>query len=355
MGWSVLKQQDRPAEMWARYFRFLFRLMNVVWLAWLPISSLSNLGEIIATLVGRNYRLLGEISNLTYYFVPPLLVVYLCHFLSFRVYARVRAVDWSAREVVSRAMLANSLSIIPFFFLILAVNSFASGTSYAGVFLVLAIACWFIWGQLASKAFNRSMYAVTSGELRDRVFELAGRAGVKLNQIYVLPEAKAQRSNAFARGDNAVMLTGSLLKHLSKREVDGIMAHEIGHLKEKHPQRNSWIMITVIVVTNIVGMVVAAFIPFELSTPVILSLSLVAAILVLHFLSRSNERHADTIAISLTGDPEAFISGLAKLDQLNLMSVHSGGWGESLENASAHPATVAGLSETSRHFRSAFY
>ena len=75
--------------MWARYFRFLFRLMNVVWLAWLPISSLSNLGEIIATLVGRNYRLLGEISNLTYYFIPPLLVVYLCHFLSFRVYARV--------------------------------------------------------------------------------------------------------------------------------------------------------------------------------------------------------------------------------------------------------------------------
>jgi Zn-dependent protease with chaperone function len=48
-----------------------------------------------------------------------------------------------------------------------------------------------------------------------------------------VPEAKAQMSNAFARSDRAVMITASLLKHLSKREVDGIIAHEIGHLKEK--------------------------------------------------------------------------------------------------------------------------
>ena len=98
---------------------------------------------------------------------------------------------------------------------------------------------------------------------------LAERAGVKLKQIYVLPDAKAQMSNAFARGDNAVMLTGSLLKHLSKREVDGILAHEIGHLKEKHPQRNSWTMLIAIVVTNIVGMALASLIGFQNSTPVI--------------------------------------------------------------------------------------
>ena len=123
MGWSVLKMQDRPGEMWARYFHFLFRLMNVVWLGWIAIGSWSDFGEIIAALVGRNYRLLGEIASLTYYFIPPLMIVYLCHFLSFRVYRRVPKVDWSAREVVSRAILANSLSVVPFFFLILAVNA----------------------------------------------------------------------------------------------------------------------------------------------------------------------------------------------------------------------------------------
>ena len=345
MGWSVLKMQDRTAEIWGRYFHFLFRLLNVVWLVWLPVCSLSDFGQIIAMLVGRNYQLLGEISSLTYYFVPPLLVVYLCHFLSFRVYRRVRNSDWSAREVVSQAILANALSIMPLFFLLLAVNTFTSGTRYAGVFLILGFACWFVWGQLASKAFNRSMYAVTSGELRDRVFDLAERAGVKLKQIYVLPDAKAQMSNAFARSDNAVMLTGSLLKHLSKREVDGILAHEIGHLKEKHPQRSSWTMLIAVVVTNIVGMALASVIGFQNSTPVIISLGLAAAILALHFVSRSNERHADAIAVSLTGDPEAFISGLAKLSRLNLMPLHSGGWGESLET---HPRMMRRLSDIAR-------
>ena len=152
-------------------------------------------------------------------------------------------------------------------------------------------------------------------------------------------------SNAFARSDNAVMLTGSLLKNLSRREIDGILAHEIGHLKEKHPQRSSWITVIAIVVTNIVGMTVASIIHVEHSTPVILTLGLAAAMLALHFVSRSNERHADSIAISLTGDPEAFISGLAKLSQLNLMPVHSGGWGESLET---HPRTMRRLQDIAR-------
>lgn len=345
MSWSVLKIQDQAAEVWGRYFRFLYRLINLIWLIWIPVCSLSNFGDIISTLVGRDHRVVGETLSLTSYFAPPLVVVYLCHFLSGRVYRYVRGTEWSPREVVSRAILANAFSILPLFFLLLTVNTFIAGTRHAGVFLVVGIGFWFIWAQFASKAFNLSTYAVTSGELRDRVFDLAQRAGITLKQIYVLPETKAQMSNAFARSDNAVMITGSLLKHLSKREVDGIMAHEIGHLKEKHPQRQTWVMLITIVVTNVVVSALASIIHLQRSTPVIFSLGLAAAMLVVHFVSRSNERHADTIAVSLTGDPEAFISGLAKLSRLNLMPLHSGGWGESLES---HPRTMRRLNDLAR-------
>jgi len=342
---SVLKIQDRPTEMWGRYFRFLFRLISFIWLIWIPVCSLSNLGEITSTLIGPNHTVLAETLSLAYYFVPPILVVYLCHFLSGRVYRAVRGAEWSAREVMSRAILATAFSIVPLFFVMLTINTFAAGTRHAGVFLIVGFACWLIWGSFAGKAFNISMYAVTSGELRDRVFELAQRAGVTLKQIYVLPQEKAQMSNAFARGDNAVMLTASLLKHLSKREVDGIIAHEIGHLKEKHPRRSSWATIITIFVTSLVVSALASILQLQRSTPVIFSISMTAAILVLHFVSRSNERHADAIGVSLTGDPEAFISGLAKLSRLNLMPLHSAGWGESLET---HPQTMRRLSDIAR-------
>src|SRR5947208_15440097 len=104
------------------------------------------------------------------------------------------------------------------------------------VFLMLAgVACLLSLG-LVNRVFRFSVYAVSAGEFRNRIFEMAHKAGVAVKQVYVLPESSSQLSNAFARSDNAVMITASLLKNLSKREVDAIMAHEIGHLKEKHPQ-----------------------------------------------------------------------------------------------------------------------
>lgn len=345
MSWSVLKMKDQPGQMWGRYFGFLYRFMNLIWLIWIPVCSWSSIDEILSLLFGGSNRVLAETVSLSFYFAPPLMAVYLCHLLSGRVYRQVRGVEWSAREVVGKAILANAFSILPIFFVLLTINTFIVGSRHAGLFLVAGLVCWFLWAQLASRALNLSMYAVTSGDLRDRVFELAERAGVTLKQIYVLPEAKAQMSNAFARSDNAVMLTGSLLRHLSKREVDGIMAHEIGHLKEKHPQMKTRITVVTMVLVNVLVVALASIFRLQHSAPIIISLGVGSAMLILHFLSRSNERHADAIAVNLTGDPEGFISGLAKLSRLNLMPLHSGGWGESLDT---HPRMLRRLNDVAR-------
>jgi Zn-dependent protease with chaperone function len=336
-------KEANPLTIWGRYFRYLYRLLNVIWLIWLPVYSWTNICEILS--VTGAHPLLIQLIGLILYFLPPLAVMYLCHLFSRKVYRQVRGTEWSPREVVGKAILSNAFSLMPFFFFLLALNMFAAKSPYAGLVVALAIVCWALFARLASKAFNLSAYAVTSGELRERFFALAERAGVRLRQIYVLPEGQGQMSNAFARSDNAVMLTASLLRHLSRREVDAIMAHEIGHLKEKHPQTAGRVTIITIVVANFVAASAASAIDLQRWTPAIFSLSIAAAMLVTHFFKRGNERHADAIAVNLTGDPEAFITGLARISRLNLMPLHSGGWSESLDT---HPATRHRLEDVAR-------
>jgi Zn-dependent protease with chaperone function len=340
MSRSVLKMKEAGSEaVWGRYFRYLNWLINGLWLLWLPVYSLADISEIFSA--GGTGGPLLNFAGLMLYFLPPLAVLYLCHMLSRRVYTEVRrGAEWSPREVMGRAILANAAVLMPLFFLILGLNMFAARSLYAGLLVFIAVLCWVLFTRYAGRAFNLSAQAVLSGELRDRLFALAEKAGVRLQQIYVLPDGEGQLTNAFARSDNAVMLTGSLLRRLSKREVDAIMAHEIGHLKEKHPQTLSRINIAVIIVANIVVAAVSSAVNLQRWTPALFSVSIACAMLITHFLSRGNERHADSIAVNLTADPEAFITGLAKISRLNLMPLHTGGWSESLET---HPATMRRL------------
>ena len=344
MSWSVSRMKDRPAEMWGRYFRYLARLLNVIWLVWFPVYAWSNLNEIVPVLLGPAEKVTARVVGIVLWFGPPILVMWLCHLLSGKVYRNVRGAEWSPADVVRRAILGGSLAFMPLFFFILIVSTWNVRSRYSGMFLILSLLSAVFFIRLLGKSLRLSMYSVTRGELRDRIFELAARAGVKLKQIYVLPEGKAQLSNAFARSDNAVMLTASLLRHLSKREVDAIMGHEIGHLKEKHPQRKRTITVVTLILANIVASSLSSLIDLQRWAPAMFSFAFAGSTFVLRFLSRSNERHADAIGIGLTGDPEAFISGLAKISKLNLMPMLDGGAIE----FGTHPQTLGRLQDLAR-------
>src|SRR5207249_9657587 len=79
----------------------------------------------------------------------------------------------------------------------------------------------------------------TRGELRDRVFTLASKAGVSISQIFVLPTGKSQVANAYASGNRVVMFTDYLLQHLTKHEVEGVAAHEIAHIQLGHVKKRA--------------------------------------------------------------------------------------------------------------------
>lgn len=177
----------RPEELWGRHLRFLHRLLNVVWIAWLPIYFLSGLGEIISFAFGADPRGVGQIVNVAFYFIPPVIAMFLCHFGSRRVYERVLSVDWTPRQVVRHAIIANALSLIPMFLVILGMYTFARSARLAALYMIVGYIGFIVLGQNMGRLLGSRLHALTSGDLRDRIFDLAHRAGVKLRQVYVLP------------------------------------------------------------------------------------------------------------------------------------------------------------------------
>ncbi len=71
-------------------------------------------------------------------------------------------------------------------------------------------------------------------QLYDQVRNLALRAGLPLPRVYIIPE---DAPNAFATGRNerhaVVAVTEGLLNILSKEELDGVIAHELAHIKNR--------------------------------------------------------------------------------------------------------------------------
>lgn len=143
--------------------------------------------------------------------------------------------------------------------------------------------------------------------------------------LYVIPSLTL---NAFAVGsghDTAIALTEGLLRRLSLREVGGVLAHEISHIKNK----DLWVMGLADLITRFlqaisyVGMGLAAFNVVALFTNdeqvswiavLILYLAPSLSSLLQLALSRTREFDADAEAAALTGDPAALASALGRLE-----------------------------------------
>ena len=334
---SARKFSSRPEELWGQHLRFINRMLNVIWIVWLPVYVLSGLDGVVSFVFGPDRQDLAQLVNLMFYFVPPIVAMLLCHATSRKVYELVPSIEFSPRDVVRHSITVTTFSLAPLFLLILGINTFRTSARQAALYMVIGYIGWLILNHFVGKGFDPSSYAMAPGDLRDRIFELARKAGVLLKDAYVLPEDRAQLSNAFARSDDTVGVTNSVLRHLSRREVDAVMAHEIGHLQARHPHGSRTRTLLIVIGANVVGSLFALMINLQQSTALVFSGALVLSSLVVFFISRRNERQADAIGVGLTDDPEAFISGLSKLTRLSLEPMHTGMWGESLDT---HPQTM---------------
>jgi Zn-dependent protease with chaperone function len=311
--------------------------MNAVWLIWLPVYALSGIGDYVFLLLGPEHRDAAAVVNVALYFVPPMLALLLCDLASREVYRLVPDVKWSSRDFLRHAMATTSFSMMPLFIAILAINTSSRDRVQAAGYVIVSYVGWLLLNQTVRKVLAEHVHELEGGELRTRIYDLGQKAGVLLQHIYVSPDDRVPLATAGAYSNGSVMLTSSLLKHLSRREVDAIMAHEIGHLNARHPQRRGKILWGVVIGANLVGSFLAAKIQLQHSTEIVFSGALALSSLVMFFISRRNEQQADAIGVSLTGDPEAFISGLARMSRLSFMPLNFDGWGASLDT---HPGTM---------------
>jgi heat shock protein HtpX len=160
------------------------------------------------------------------------------------------------------------------------------------------------------------------------VRDLAARAGLPMPKVYI---ADNPQPNAFATGRDpshaAVCATTGLLQTLDRDEIAGVIAHELGHVRNRDT-------LTMTVTATIAGAVsmLANFAFFfggglggrnsnnnPLGAVGILIAAIVAplaAMLVQMAISRTREYSADRVGAEISGRPEALASALAKISSL---------------------------------------
>lgn len=272
--------------------------------------------------------------------IPPLAVFFLClalspiHSLRGIVRTRVQAFKQSFWTVANFA--------IPLALFVAAIMEMFYSVRTA----IILFAAWILVArftrQQAVRSAGTELRAVTSGELRDRAFEIAAKAGAKLNQIYVLPTEQNRMANAFAHRANNIYLTDYLLKNLNRNEVDAVIGHEATHLKKKHGSSRSVLIIAAIGLTALASDWVQNWTTINVPLgPVLYGLFL----LIVFFYSRRREFEADTGAWKLTGDAEAMITALVKMSRLNTMPIE---WSKLDEKMLTHPSTLRRIKHLAR-------
>ncbi|MBC7928149.1 MAG: zinc metalloprotease HtpX [Bryobacteraceae bacterium] len=162
-----------------------------------------------------------------------------------------------------------------------------------------------------------------------RVYPLAqtlcARMEIPVPRLWIIPE---HSPNAFATGrdprHSSVAFTAGLLELMNDSEVEGVLAHELGHVKNRDILTSSIAATLGAAITMIARF--AMFMPMgggrnddeEGGNPfggiLMMILAPIAAVMIQMAISRTREFSADATAAKYTGTPDGLINGLRKLE-----------------------------------------
>jgi heat shock protein HtpX len=206
--------------------------------------------------------------------------------------------------------------------LVLAGDYFGGGNGALIAFAVAAAMNFFSYfysDKLALRMYRAQ--PVTREEL-PRVYEiverLTSRAGIPMPKIYVLP---TDSPNAFATGRNpkhaSVAVTRGILTLLTDDELEGVLAHELSHV------RNRDILTSSIAATLAGAITMLSRMAFffggnrrrdgGMGALLMLILAPLAALLIQLWVSRTREYEADASGAEMTHNPYALASALEKI------------------------------------------
>ena len=209
---------------------------------------------------------------------------------------------------------------------------------FGGVMNVFAY--WYSDTMVLKMYRAREVDASSAPQFYNMIQDLAQRAGLPMPRVYLIDEAQP---NAFATGRNpenaAVAATTGILQMLSARELRGVMAHELAHVRHRD------ILISTISAT--MAGAISALANFAMffggrdsdgnrSNPIasiaVALLAPLAASLIQMAISRAREFEADRGGAEISGDANALADALTKIDAFAR--------GIPMPVAEAHPATA---------------
>ncbi|WP_310633541.1 MULTISPECIES: zinc metalloprotease HtpX [unclassified Paraburkholderia] len=229
--------------------------------------------------------------------------------------------------------------------LFIAIGGLIGGRSGMMFALVIALGMNFFSYWFSDKMVLRMYNAqevdeTTAPQFYRMVRDLAARANLPMPRVYLINE---DAPNAFATGRNpehaAVAATTGILRVLSEREMRGVMAHELAHVKHRD------ILISTISAT--MAGAISALANFAMifggrdengrpTNPIagiaVALLAPIAGALIQMAISRAREFEADRGGAEISGDPQALASALDK--------IHRYAQGIPFAAAEQHPATA---------------
>ena len=161
-------------------------------------------------------------------------------------------------------------------------------------------------------------------ELHAIVSNLAQRAGLPMPRVAIIPEATP---NAFATGRNpehaVVAVTAGIMRTLPRQELEGVLAHEMGHIKHRDILVGSLaaVLAQAIMFISHMALWISPRDEEGRSNPLagiaVYILGPIAAMMLQMAISRSREYLADDYSARLTGRPDMLASALARISGCN--------------------------------------
>ncbi|MCC7234544.1 MAG: zinc metalloprotease HtpX [Bryobacterales bacterium] len=197
---------------------------------------------------------------------------------------------------------------------------FAVLMNFASYFFSDKIALSMYSAQPVSRSANPQVY----DRIGPLTQELTRRMGLPMPKLWLIPD---HSPNAFATGRNpehaSVAVTAGILELMNDRELEGVIAHELGHVKHRDILISS-IAATIGAAITMIGRMAFWFggsrrsdeegNSSPLAGLAMLVVAPFAAMVIQMAISRTREFSADAAAAKYTGSPDGLISGLRKLE-----------------------------------------
>ncbi|MDY6936811.1 MAG: M48 family metalloprotease [Cyanobacteriota bacterium] len=230
---------------------------------------------------------------------------------------------------------------------------------------VMNLGSWFFSDRIALAAYKaQPVSADRAPKLYQMVERLCDRANLPMPGVYIIP---SQSPNAFATGRDpehaAVAVTEGILRVLPDDELEGVIAHELTHIRNRDTLTQA-VAATIASAISFIAQMLSYSMWFGggrnrdggnfIGMMATIFLAPIAASVIQLGISRTREFEADAGAAEITGNPDALARALQRIDSmarqvpmggnpafapLMIMNVRSADWLRNL--FSTHPSTEA--------------